>query len=238
MKNQEIGEKMATNVNPEELNYDHYATAKYDDDIVRSIPGHVELHQHIDQLVESLPEQPKILELGIGTGLTAERILRRFPRARYSANDFSKTMLDGARDRLQNYDVQYLEGDYSLIDLPTDNDAIISVIGIHHQETNEDKRNLFQRIYNSLNERGVFIFGDLVTYRTPTEAALNETKHFEYLRDNAQDEESFQEWKDHHERLNKLAHLEDQVEWLREVGFREVEVLFQKYNTVLVYAKK
>ena len=63
---------MATNVKPDELNYNHYETQKYDDDIVCSIPGHEELHKHIEQLIESLPKQPKILELGIGTGLTAE----------------------------------------------------------------------------------------------------------------------------------------------------------------------
>ncbi len=229
---------MATNVNPNELNYDHYATEKYDSDIVRSIPGHVELHQHIDLLVESFPEQPKILELGVGTGLTAERILRKFPHAKYFANDFSRTMLNGARARLQDYDVQYLEGDYSTIDLPADNDVVISVIGIHHQETDEDKKNLFQRIYNSLNESGVFIFGDLVTYRNPAEAALNEAQHFHYLVENAQDEESLKEWAHHHKHLNKLAHLEDQVTWLREVDFREVIVQYQKFNTALVYAKK
>ena len=229
---------MATNVNPEELNYDHYATTKYDEDIVRSIPGHVELHQHIDKLVESLPEQPRILELGVGTGLTAERILKRFPKSQYFANDFSRTMLDGARAKLQGYNVQYLEGDYSKIELPKDNDAVISVIGIHHQETDEDKKDLFTKIYNSLNERGVFIFGDLVTYRNPTEAALNEAHHFHYLVENAQDEESLKEWAHHHKNLNKLAPLEDQVEWLREVGFREVTVEYQKFNTALIYAKK
>ena len=238
MKNLGIGEKMTTSVKPEELNYDHYTTVKYDEDIVRSIPGHIELHQHIDQLVESLPEQPRILELGVGTGLTAERILKRFPQAQYSANDFSKTMLDGARVRLQDYNVQYFGGDYSILDLPKDNDAVISVISIHHQDTDEDKKNLFQRIYDSLKERGTFIFGDLVTYRNLMEAALNEAQHFHYLVENAQDEKSLKEWAHHHKNLNKLAPLEDQIDWLGEVGFREVTVLYQKFNTALIYARK
>jgi hypothetical protein len=42
----------------------------------------------------------------------------------------------------------------------------------------------------------------------------------------------------HHKYLNKLAPLEDQVEWLKEVGFREVKVVYKKFNTVLVYARK
>ena len=229
---------MATNVKPDELNYDRYETKKYDDDIIRSIPGHEELHRHIDQLVESLPEQPKILELGVGTGLTAERILRKRPNAHYTAVDFSTQMLTGARQRLSKYNATFVNGDYSQIGLPESNDLVVSVVGIHHQETDDDKKRLFQRIYDTLNDTGAFIFGDLVTYRNEEEAALNEARHFHHLVENAQDEDSLREWAHHHKELNKLAPLEDQVDWLREVGFREVKVVYQKFNTALVYAEK
>jgi len=232
---------MATNVRPDELNYDHYDTRKYDEDIIRSIPGHVELHQHIDQIVQRdyVPRgKAKVLELGVGTGLTAERILRKLPNADYTAVDFSEQMLAGARRRLSQYDVTFVNGDYSQIDLPNDNDLVVSVVGIHHQETDKDKKYLFQRVYNSLNETGAFIFGDLVTYRNYGEAALNEERHFHHLVENAQDEDSLKEWAHHHKHLNKLAPLEDQIEWLREVGFREVKLVYQKFNTVLIYATK
>ena len=232
---------MATNVKPDELNYDHYETQKYDDDIVRSIPGHEELHKHIDQIVQrdySSKDRVKVLELGVGTGLTAERILRQMPNAEYTAVDFSEQMLAGARRRLSQYNVTFVNGDYSQIDLPNDNDLVVSVVGIHHQETDDDKKSLFQRIYDSLNETGAFIFGDLVTYRNPEEAAINEARHFHHLVENARDEESLKEWEHHHKYLNKLAPLEDQVEWLWEVGFRKVTVVYQKCNTALVYVKK
>ncbi len=229
---------MATNVNPEELNYDHYETEKYDDDIVRSIPGHEELHRHIDQLVESLPEQLGILELGVGTGLTAERILKRRPHAEYTAVDFSEQMLAGARRRLAQYNVTFVNGDYSLVKLSEDNDLVVSVVGIHHQETDEDKKRLFQRIYESSDEGGAFIFGDLVTYRNPIKAWWNQFRHFRYLKRNARDEESYREWKDHHKRLNRLAPLKSQVKWLEGVGFSQVDVVYRKFNTALVYAKK
>src|SRR3989338_9657914 len=232
---------MATNVKPDELNYDHYETKKYDEDIVRSIPGHEELHRHIDQIIQKdyiSRGKVKVLELGVGTGLTAERILRQMPNVEYTAVDFSEQMLVGARRRLSQYNVTFVNGDYSQIDLPNDNDLVVSVVGIHHQETDDDKKSLFQRIYDSLNETGAFIFGDLITYRNPEEAALNEARHFHHLVENAENEESLREWAHHHKYLNKLASLEDQVEWLREVGFREVRVVYQKFNTALVYVKK
>src|SRR3989338_2714591 len=232
---------MATNVKPDELNYDHYEPKKYDDDIVRSIPGHKELHRHIDRIVQRdyiSRGEVKVLELGVGTGLTSERLLRQIPNADYTAVDFSEQMLAGARQRLSQYNVTFVNGDYSQIDLPNDNDLVVSVVGIHHQETDDDKKSLFQRIYDSLNKTGAFIFGDLVTYRDQTEAALNEAKHFHHLVENAENEESLREWAHHHKFLNKLAPLEDQVEWLREVDFTEVTVLYQKFNTTLIYARK
>ena len=232
---------MTTNVKPDELNYDHYETKKYDDDIVRSIPGHEELHRHIYQIVQEdyiSRGKVKVLELGVGTGLTAERILRRMPNAEYTAVDFSEQMLAGARRRLSQYEIKFVNGDYSQIKLQTNNYLVVSVVGIHHQETDADKKYLFQRIYDSLSETGAFIFGDLVTYRNSEEAALNEARHFHHLVENAQNEESLKEWAHHHKYLNKLAPLEDQVEWLKEIGFRDVKVVYQKFNTALIYAEK
>ena len=229
-----------TNVNPHELNYDHYSEDKYDRDIINSIPGHEELHQTIDEILERDFKQKKVrvLELGVGTGLTAIRLLRKLDTSRYVAVDFSVNMLNNATRKLTEYDVSYVEGDFSKIKFPRDNDLVVSVIGIHHQETDRDKKRLFRKIYSSLRHDGAFIFGDLVTYRDKHLAFLNDAKHFHHLVEHATDEETLKEWAHHHKYLNKLAPLEDQVDWLREVGFRSVDVVYNKLNTALIYAKK
>ncbi len=135
-------------IKPEELNYDHYETKKYDRDIISFIPGHEELHQNIEKITDEYSgKYLKILELGVGTGLTAERILKKIPTANYTAIDFSETMLNGAKKRLAKYNVTFKQGDYSQIPLPKNNNLVVSVIGIHHQETNEDKKILFGKIY-------------------------------------------------------------------------------------------
>lgn len=231
---------MPTNVRPEELNYDHYEMEKYDRQIISSIPGHQELHDCIDAIVarDFSRKSAKILELGVGTGLTAERMLRKLPGANYTVVDFSDTMLAGAKKRLSGYNVHFINGDYAKTDLPQENDMVVSVIGIHHQETDEDKKRLFQRIYDSIRANGALLFGDLVTYRDPVEAAVNEARHFHHLVEHAEDEQSLREWAHHHKFLNRLAPLEDQVEWLQDAGFKSVEVAHKKFNTALIYAKK
>ena len=106
---------MSTNVKPEDLNYDHYESKRYNDEIISSIPGHEEIHQHIDRVIEReyiLRGRIKILELGVGTGLTAERILRKIPNINYTAIDFSDKMLEGARKLLSQKHKRFLKGNY------------------------------------------------------------------------------------------------------------------------------
>ena len=93
----------STNISAGDLNYDHYESKKYDKDIRRVIPGHDALHEHIEKIVKTFAkkkETKKILDLGIGTGITAEKILSCVPSAEMVAVDFSSQMMQGARKRL------------------------------------------------------------------------------------------------------------------------------------------
>ncbi len=229
-----------TNVKADNLNYDHYATGKYDADIRRVIPGHEDLHKEIENFVTDYTKSNKIsrvADLGIGTGLTSERILKLTPDAELIAIDFSDQMIEGAKKRLASYNVKYRFGDYSEINFGENFDIVTSVIGIHHQNTG-GKKKVFKKVYDSLKKGGVFMFGDLVTYRDKEEAAYNDAKHYALMVKNAEDEKSLREWAYHHKFLNDLAPIEDQIKWLKAVGFKHVTVTFQYLNTALIIAEK
>ena len=229
---------MVTNVKSKQLNYNKYSMKKYDDDIVRSIPGHKEFHKKIEQIVRNkLRDGVSILELGIGTGLTSEMILR-LVKCDYVGVDFSENMLKGAKKRLNKYSVKLIKADFSKYVFPKNIGAVVSVIGLHHQKTDRDKKNLFKKIFKCLNEGGIFIFGDLLTFRDKHKAALNEALHFHRLVENAMNKKSLIEWAYHHKFLNNLAPIEDQVEWLKEVGFSKVEIIYTKFNTALICAER
>ena len=158
---------MATNVRAEDLNYDRYENEKYDQDILRVIPGYEKLHKKIENIFSNYNQDnhvEKIAELGVGTGISSERILRLAPKATLTAIDFSEVMLSGAKNRLEKYNVKFILGDYAIVEYGNEFDIVLSVIGIHHQN-HEGKRKLFEKIYRSLKSRGIFIFGDLVTYK-------------------------------------------------------------------------
>lgn len=169
-----------TNVKPSELNYDKYTTDKYDRDIVNSIPFHKELHEHIRGFIKKNFDPAHtydVLDLGTGTGITAKLVQDVLPKARIDAVDFSEQMIAGAKKKLGERNVRYLFGDYANMTFDKQYDMVVSVIGIHHQNT-EDKQKLFQKIYSLLGKGGVFIFGDLVTYADNHDAARNNALHY------------------------------------------------------------
>ncbi|MDR3424122.1 MAG: class I SAM-dependent methyltransferase [Alphaproteobacteria bacterium] len=228
-----------TNVKAPELNYDHYSTDKYDQDIINSIPFHKELHETLLAFIEHKFDASKtysILELGTGTGITSRIVKEALPKAEFDLVDFSRKMLSGARKKMGTNNVQYIFGDYSKLTFTKKYDLIVSVIGIHHQNR-KGKKALFRKIYSLLKPNGMFVFGDLVTHKNPQKAALNQALHFHHLVEKATDRKTLEEWAYHHYVLNDLASIEEQIEWMRRVGFH-VKTLLLKVNTALLVCKK
>jgi tRNA (cmo5U34)-methyltransferase len=228
-----------TNVKAADLNYDHYSANKYDRDIINSIPFHKELHARIMTFIRKnflTSENCNILDLGVGTGITSHLIRQELPNSKFDLVDFSKKMLDGAKRRFGTKNVNYIFGDYSKRRFKKKYDIVVSVIGIHHQNT-LGKKQLFKKIYRLLKPGGVFIFGDLVTYRDPYKAALNQALHFHHLVEKSADKKTLGEWAHHHYILNDPAPVENQIKWLGESGFK-VKTAMLKMNTALLFCRK
>jgi tRNA (cmo5U34)-methyltransferase len=226
-----------TNVNPDDLNYHHYDSEQYDRDIVNSIPGHIEMHKIIEKISKKIEPNSKISELGVGTGITALTIAKNTKNPNFHLIDFSEQMIKGAKEKLKKYNCSYINGDYSKLELPKKNDLVVTVIGLHHQKTDDDKKRIFKKVYSSLNDNGIFIFGDLMTYDDKVLAAYNEALHYHFLVENAESSNALKDWSFHHKYLNSIVSWESNVKWMEEVGFR-VEIEFKKYNTFLLIGYK
>lgn len=230
---------MATNVKASDLNYDRYSDTKYDRDIVNSIPYHKKLHSVLASQIKqnySPDKSYRILDLGVGTGITTAIIRELLPLAHLDVVDFSRQMLKGARKKLGTKNVTYIFGDYSKIKFRNKYDLVVSVIGIHHQ-TDPGKKKLFAKVYGLLKPGGMFLFGDLVTYSDKFDAAYNHALHFAHLVERSADARTLREWAHHHMFLNLLAPIEDQIRWLKKAGF-SVKTAFLKMNTALLVCRK
>jgi tRNA (cmo5U34)-methyltransferase len=113
----------------------------------------------------------RVLELGVGTGETARRVLALHPAAVLVGVDGSTEMLSAARAVLPSERVDLRPG--RLEDpLPTGSfDLVVSVLAVHHLQP-DAKKALFRRIAAAVSARGRFVLGDVVVPERPEDALI------------------------------------------------------------------
>jgi tRNA (cmo5U34)-methyltransferase len=143
-----------------------------------------------------------MLELGIGTGETARRVRAVHPDARLTAIDSSAEMLERARSEFPGADLRLARLEDALPEGPFD--LVYSALAIHHLD-GAGKRDLFRRVAAVLRPGGVFVLADVVVPDDPDDQQTPIDGEYD-LPDR----------------------LDDQVEWLREVGFEPTPVWVHK----------
>jgi tRNA (cmo5U34)-methyltransferase len=106
----------------------------------------------------------RVLELGIGTGETARRVLARHPGAALVGVDSSPEMLAYARTRLPDASLHQARLEDPLPIGPFD--LVVSALAVHHLD-GPGKADLFRRVAAVMPPGGRFVLGDLVVPDDP-----------------------------------------------------------------------
>lgn len=170
---------------------------------------------------------PEILDLGAGTGLLAERLLARWPRARLTLVDLSADMLHRARARFagRGAGVVFRTADYLRDPLGGPFDAVVSALSIHHL-ADAGKRALFRRAFAALRPGGRFVDADNVLAATPRLAARDRALWIARVRGSGIDRAELAAAL-RRTRLDVLAPLPSQLAWLRRAGFTDVDCSYK-----------
>lgn len=202
-----------------------------------------EIIPHMDVYYQTAVEltkkfnNPSILDLGAGTGILTELLHQIHPQSRITLVDMSANMLDKAKNKFNNIDnFTYIEDNYLTMDFKENYDIIISSLSIHHLNDKE-KYTLYRKIYQHLNNQGVFINADEVIAPTDTLEKLYVEKETTHLlkQDLTNDEKEEILYR---RTLDTPSTLKDNLTWLDDIGYENVDVIYKYYRYFVLYGQK
>jgi tRNA (cmo5U34)-methyltransferase len=204
------------------------AAEDYDRARRRLVPGFDDFYRAAIDLIRFPRESAiKVLDLGAGTGLMAAFIAYSFPNARITMVDISNEMLERARARfeLAGERFRFEVSDYGVDRIQEKYDAIVSALSIHHL-ADEQKRSLFGRIYGALNDNGVFVNAEQFRCATPERHTFHHERWVARVRELGVDDRDLTAALDRM-KFDRAATLEEQLEWMREAGFRDIDCAYK-----------
>ncbi|MGD0233109.1 MAG: class I SAM-dependent methyltransferase [Syntrophorhabdales bacterium] len=198
------------------------------------------------------PHPSRIMDLGCGDGALGRVLLDQFPMAHVVFADFSEPMLDALRKQIRNNQrATVTNTDFSTPawtqGLADENpfDVVVSGLAIHHQPDHR-KKELYVEIYGCLGDDGLFLNLDHVSSATPAGKALFDSLFVDHLlsfhrnvtpnKTRREVEETYYQRSDKAE--NILAPVETQCQWLREIGFQDVDCFFKVLELALFGGRK
>lgn len=206
--------------------------AYYDEWMQNALPNYADLFGTAKELMPFDPAQPiEVLDLGAGTGLFSQHVLEKYPQARFVLYDVAEKMLGVAKERFKAHLAQFefVVGDYRELQQATrEFDLVISSLSIHHL-SDDEKQALFRQIYGVLRKPGVFLNVDQIRAETSFLRDLYWNHWLEQVRGRNMPEELIQESIKRRQTYDKDASMADQLRWLSEAGFVNVDCVYKNY---------
>lgn len=220
---------------------------KYIDGVRQFFPLAKEQLDTISRIIEKYNSPVKtFLDLGCGDGFLGHFVYDLYPSSEGVFLDGSNEMIVKARGndlkRKSNFIVQDF-GEINWMNCLEENkkfDLIISGFSIHHI-ANEKKKNLYKDVYHLLNPNGIFLNLEYVSSVSQKQeelfSELFDDRMMQYQK-HIGEEMSLAEVKEkyhdpNHKKLNILAPVEKQCEWLRSIGFKEVDCYMKIFELAL-----
>jgi tRNA (cmo5U34)-methyltransferase len=183
----------------------------------------------VNALLFKEDESVKVVDLGCGTGTVALKVKEKFPNAKIVCVDFSPEMIASAKEKLGKYtDISYCEQDIFQFDF-TDYDAVFSSLCLHHIGSEREKKDFFMKIYEGLSQGGAFYIYDVVLGSSESLQNIYLKEWKKYMREKLSFEE-IEETIHKYKQEDRPFPLMNELKWLEETGFKEVDVVCKFYN--------
>lgn len=174
------------------------------------------------------PDATRVLDVGCGAGNYTLKLLEHLPNLHVDLVDLSRPMLDRAVERVSAAtagEVMAMQGDVRELGFePQRYDVIVAAAVLHHLRADHEWESVFAAFYEALVPGGSLWISDLIAHSVPALQHLMWQRYGDYLsdlKDDAYRDHVF----DYIEKEDSPRPLLYQVDLLRQVGFRQVEIL-------------
>lgn len=206
----------------------------FDEQVQKNIPCYNEM---LTALINAIPDNkknPKILDLGCGTGNITQKALMRFPDAEVTCLDLSENMIEIAKDKLSDFEkIEYIVGDFTQMQIETKYDVILSSLALHHIPNDEEKEAMYKDIYEALEKDGVFYNADVIKANSIYNEELNNKIAIQEMKENGVTDEEITEHKGKRDANDVPTTLINHIKMLENVGFVEIDVIWKHYSNAV-----
>jgi tRNA (cmo5U34)-methyltransferase len=190
----------------------------------------------------------RVLDIGAGYGALAVALLGECFNSTAVCLDASEEMIKLGRERNAGFGgrIEFVRASLETPDwlesVTGTFDAVVSSRALHHFTANQRRRFIFKEIFGLINAAGCFINADNV--RAPTQSLRDRYRIArnawleEHIRESSNGKATLAELRaatpsTYHGPHNN-GYLEDELAWLKEAGFEDVDC-FWKWGTTVVY---
>jgi tRNA (cmo5U34)-methyltransferase len=215
---------------------------RFDDDVERfsnletgqlsTVDAQISLELITEAAKRINPYARKILDIGCGAGNYTIKMLSKsrqdMPDVECTLLDLSMPMLNKAFERVSLRTagkVEIIQGDIRTAQLQEECfDIILAGAVLHHLRDDDDWKQVFTKIYRLLKPDGCFMISDLIVQDTGALTKYMWELYKEYL-DSALGKEAGQKILDYVEKEDSPRSLNYQMDIMKQVGFRNIEIL-------------
>ena len=211
---------------------------EYDKNRKKFLPCFDDFYISATNFIASNISQPKrVLDLGAGTGLLSYFWSQHYPTTEFVLVDIADEMLDVARKRFADKNnVSYQVLNYEK-EFPSGNfDVVISALSIHHLG-NQDKLNLFERIYDLLPSGGVVVNYDQFCAGEPEMNDWFDLYWENQLENSGLTDRDITLWKERR-KLDRECSIEQEIEMLNQCKFKIIKNIYTYHKFSVLLAIK
>ena len=202
----------------------------YEDHMKETVERFEEYYKAISGAIKETEENINILDLGCGTGLELEGIFEKTPNSKITGIDMSEEMMSKLKEKYKNKleNIRLIKDSYLTLPFEKENyEYVVSCMTMHHF-VKEVKLELYKKIKQALKPGGKYIEGDYMVSKEEEVECLD--RYNDLMNSLTEGEKDL-----YH--IDIPFTIETQKELLNEAGFRNIEVIWQVENKIVIVAE-